>query len=71
MQTRQEAFDLLIQHIAFAEWTTTTFRQYKVSEWRRRVELVYPFLTDTEKLRADVWLESEQHLELWDEEYRL
>jgi hypothetical protein len=66
--TRNEALEQLLQPIIWPEWLTNEYVKGKVFYRLQQIRLVYPFLSDAEKLRADVWLETEQHLELWDEE---
>ena len=68
MQTRAEALEYLLSPITWPELLTNEYVKGKVFYRLQQVRLVYPVLTNTEKLRADLWLESEQHLELWDEE---
>lgn len=64
--SRDEAFDKLLIPITWVLSSRIIDRKDLVNSRHKEVRLVYPFLTDEEKKRADEWFESESHSALWD-----
>jgi len=64
--TREHMLEKLLQPITWGPRSSIPHRQNYVVNSRKEVFLVFPFLTEDEKLRALEWLDNERHEDLWD-----
>ncbi len=65
MTSRESAFKKIFEPIKWPMSSSIEYRKNLVTERRKCVNLVYPFLTDEEKKIADQWLIDERHEGLW------
>jgi hypothetical protein len=63
---RPQALNDLLSPITWHPSTSIAYRKNYVLERRHSVNVVRPFLTRSEKKRADKWLEDEKHEGLWE-----
>ena len=64
--SREEALKKLLQPITWSPRSSIPHRQNHVTNIRKEVLLVFPFLMNDEKLKALEWLDREKHEDLWD-----
>lgn len=64
--TRKQSLDKLLQPITWSWSSSIAFRQNLVSQRRHDVAVVMPFLTPSERKRAEQWMKDEAHDGLWD-----
>lgn len=66
MKTRLNALKEILQPITWSLSSSIPFRQNLVCSRVAQVNLVYPFLTNEEKILADEWFKNEDYSNLWE-----
>ena len=66
MNTRLNALKELLEPITWSLSSSIPSRQNIVYSRVSQVNLVYPFLTNEEKVLADEWFKNEEHSGLWE-----
>jgi hypothetical protein len=65
-KSRKEALGELLSPITWSLSSSICCRQQHVTDRRKTVLAIYPFLTIEEKFLANKWLREEKHRELWE-----
>ena len=66
-ETRAVSLRDLMRPIKWRMTSTITSRRILVAGRHRDLLVVYPFLTEEEQARADIWFEKEAHRGLWED----